>query len=235
MHMKPTFSIRIVIVDSWLSVKANLKFFVLLTLLLWGIQAIRQFVLGALPNPSLVYSLTVLLFMLLNTAVTLGLIHLSLNFLKTKQTAFSDLTARLSLFWPYLLSSIYYGLIVLAGTILLIIPGVIWAIRYQFFGYLIVDRGLKPKDALAKSKEITQGNWGKLFLFGLSLMLLNLVGLLAFLVGLLVTIPMSLLATAKVYQLLSGANPTPPRPVVPASSPPAAPPPTNVWKTNRPA
>ncbi|MEA3324508.1 MAG: hypothetical protein U9Q37_05135 [Euryarchaeota archaeon] len=59
---------------------------------------------------------------------------------------------------------ILYGFIVVGGLILLTIPGIIWAIKFQFFDYLIVDKGLGPIDALEKSSEITRGVKWDLFI-----------------------------------------------------------------------
>jgi uncharacterized membrane protein len=174
--------------------------------------------------------------------VGLGLIHVNLKFTTEHTAKFSDLLTKLPLFWTYFISSIYYSCIVLVGTLLLIVPGIIWGLRYQFFGYLIVDQGLKPKVAFQASKKLTHGHLGKLFLFGLVLLGINLLGALALLVGLLVTIPVSLLAIAKVYRLLSDTLSTGlsnhensmsqnPVPILPSGA--MAEERTNLWKTYR--
>jgi len=72
----------------------------------------------------------------------------------------------LLIFFPvFLFGLILYTLITLVGTILLIIPGIIWGIKFQFFGYFIVDKGLEPIEALKRSAAITKGvRWSLLFL-----------------------------------------------------------------------
>jgi uncharacterized membrane protein len=89
--------------------------------------------------------------------------------------------------------------------ILLIVPGVIWAIKYQFYGYLIIDKKMGVMEALKKSAEMTDGI--KLDLFGLGLVLLGVIilGALVLGVGLLAAIPTVWLATAYVYRKLSKA------------------------------
>ena len=108
------------------------------------------------------------------------------------------------LFSKYILSLIIYGLIVLAGLILLIIPGIIWAIKFQFFGYFIVDKGLGPIESLKQSAKITKDTKWTLFLFGLLSGLINLLGALLLLVGLFATVPTTMMAKAFVYRKLLG-------------------------------
>jgi uncharacterized membrane protein len=88
------------------------------------------------------------------------------------------------------------------GTILLIVPGIIWALKFQFYGYYIVDKNLKPVDALKMSAMSTSGKKGNLFVFFVLLGLINFLGLIALLVGLLISVPVTLLAYVYVYRLL---------------------------------
>ena len=57
---------------------------------------------------------------------------------------------------------------------------------------------------MKESRRITRGHKWQLFGFLLMLVLINLLGLLAFVVGLFVSIPVSSLAFAHAYRLLSG-------------------------------
>ena len=85
---------------------------------------------------------------------------------------------------------------------MLIIPGIIWGIKFQFFSYFIVDKGLGPIEALKRSSTITKGAKWDLFLFGLLVWLINLLGALCLLVGLFATIPTTGVAMAFVYHKL---------------------------------
>lgn len=77
------------------------------------------------------------------------------------------------------------------------------AVRLQFFRYFIIeDENLGPINALKKSMAITHGRFWKLFGFLCLIALLNLVGLILILVGLLVTIPVSLIAYTHLYKKL---------------------------------
>lgn len=66
-----------------------------------------------------------------------------------------------SYFWV----AILVGLIVMGGFILLIIPGIIFAVWYAFAEYIVVleDKDNKGLKALSASKDIVKGRWGAAF------------------------------------------------------------------------
>lgn len=108
-------------------------------------------------------------------------------------------------FLRYLIAQLLVAVTVLVGFVLLIIPGIIAGIALMFTPYLVVDKHLTPIDAMKESLRMTKGNRWELFLLMLALLLLNFLGMFAFFVGLLVTIPMSMLAIAHVYRILESA------------------------------
>ena len=67
-----------------------------------------------------------------------------------------------------------------------------------------------PIDAMGESNRITRGHKWQLFGFVLLLLLINLLGLLALVVGILVSIPVSTLAFMHAYRVLGGKAGTPP-------------------------
>ena len=75
----------------------------------------------------------------------------------------------------------------------------------MFYGFLIVeDPTLGPTDALKKSQEMTKGRLGELFVFGLALFGINLVGALLCGIGLLFTYGITAIAVAYAYRTLKG-------------------------------
>jgi uncharacterized membrane protein len=108
----------------------------------------------------------------------------------------------LKAFWRYLGMSIVFFVSVVIGFILLIVPGIIIAIGWSFAPYLVIEQGAGPIDALKRSWELTRGNRWKLFLLGLALIGINILGVCALLVGLLVTLPVTTLAGVHAYRTL---------------------------------
>jgi uncharacterized membrane protein len=106
-------------------------------------------------------------------------------------------------FWRFAGAQILTTLIIIAGFILLIVPGVIASLGLVFVAYTVVDRGAGPISALQESWRITNGHKWRLFLLGLALIGINIVGTLALLVGLLVTLPVTWLAVTHAYRTLA--------------------------------
>lgn len=92
----------------------------------------------------------------------------------------------------------------LAAAVLFIIYGIIWAVKFGLFPYLLVDHGLGPIQALEGSARITEGSKKNILIFWLCLAGINILGFMALCVGLFVTIPVSMVASAYVYRKLSG-------------------------------
>lgn len=88
------------------------------------------------------------------------------------------------------------------GIAIAIIPAIIISIMLMFTRFLVIDRSMGAIDALKESVRITAGNRFKLFLFIIVIAVLNIVGLVALLVGLLVTVPVSGLAMVYVYRTI---------------------------------
>lgn len=100
-------------------------------------------------------------------------------------------------FWPILWVVILRGLIVTGGLILLVIPGVIWALRYSLASQVSIIEGKRGMDALRRSRELTQGKLLEIFInfgvmsaiigYGIWLAMLAVLGLLVVLASLVST------------------------------------------------
>jgi len=191
----------------WSMVKNNLIFFVGLFiadgLIYQALEIISKSTKENIPALSFVSDIV---YLVIQIIVQMGLIKISLRICDNMRCEladfFSDLLSCLPLFFKYLSGTILYLLIVLSGIILLIIPGVIWSVKYSFVGYFIVDKGLGPIEALKESSLITKGAKQDLFLFWLLISVVNFLGVLAFFIGLFVTIPITVVAIGFVYRKL---------------------------------
>lgn len=105
-------------------------------------------------------------------------------------------------------ATILISLIVIAGMILLIVPGIIWAIKYQFVIPLILDQKLGVREAMRRSDAITKGKKMDIFMFDLTMLGVVILGVLALFVGLFVAVPVVGLAQIDLYKKLLAATPT---------------------------
>lgn len=187
----------------WAAMKANLGFFIGALIVSFVICAIPEtFKALAQEEAPVLAFLFGLISAVFQMILGMGFIAVSLKIVDNSKPRLGDLFSRIHLFFKYLVGDILYALIVLGGLILLIVPGIVWAFKFMFVSYPIIDRELGPIEALRKSAAITTGAKWNLFLFVLLLTGINLLGAIALLVGLFATIPTSLVATAFVYRKL---------------------------------
>lgn len=155
-----------------------------------------------------------------------GFIAASFRIVREKTADISDLFAQKSVWTNYFLALIAYQLLVALGIILLIVPGIYWALKYSQVLYLIVDKKVGVSEAFNMSGRMTQGMLLKLVGFGLISIPLNLIGLLALGVGVFVTLGITALAYVLLYEkLLQRIAPTQVAAAVKAQ-PPVVPPTT---------
>lgn len=143
----------------------------------------------------------------LGTLLSMGATAFYLSAQDNPETVDLSLLWRPQPFWKYLGASILFGLAVAVGFVLLIVPGIIVALMFMFTTFIVIDRGLGPIEAMKESRRITYGHKWSLLGFTLMLVLINLLGVIALVVGLLVSIPVSSLAVAHAYRVLSGRTP----------------------------
>jgi hypothetical protein len=208
------FSFTDVLGYGWHVMKAYFWFFVglgLLFMILIYLPTIARFGLREVDLPKTSY-ITAKVFLIIlgwviNIILGIGLIKITLSFCDGRKPPITTLFDAWDCLWRYVGTGILYGLIVMAGLILLIIPGIIWAIKFGLCYYFVVDKGLGPIEALKASSRTTMGVKLDLLSFGILCALINLLGLLCLIVGLFATCPTVMLAHALVYRQLAAQTP----------------------------
>lgn len=201
-----TFSIKEVLGAGWKAFKENISVFITYGIAMLAIWFLERVGLGianssgeAKPALSALVSLAA---RVAQAWLQLGLFRMALKLVDGETVNTDDFLRAHGDFLSYLLASVLYGLIVGAGMILLIVPGIYWAVRYWAYGYAVVDEHVDPVTALKRSTVLTQGVKWEVFAFGLAAIGVNIVGAMALGVGLFATIPLTAVAGAKVYRIL---------------------------------
>jgi len=123
---------------------------------------------------------------------------------------FADLFKGFNFFIPTLVASLVIGVFVFAGTLLCIIPGLVVAAMYKFTYLFIIDKRMDFWPAMQASHAVTRNDYFGFTMFLLLNALINLLGALCCIVGLLVTIPITFAAITIAYQELVGFDPQTP-------------------------
>ena len=152
--------------------------------------------------------------------IQMGAIKIALKYRDGEKVEFANMFDGFAILPAFMAAAVLKALAVGFGLMFLIVPGIVIAIRFWFFGYMVVDEERGPIEAIQRSITITEGVGVDLFLFGLLLIGINFLGLLAFGLGLFVTVPVTILATAYVYRYLNPRPGSAPK-EAPATSGPA--------------
>src|SRR3989344_3898665 len=136
----------------------------------------------------------------LGTGATL----ITLKLARGQHASYADLLPPVALVWRFVCAAILSGLIVLAG-LLLIVPGVYLLLRYGMVRFVVLD-GAGVTESLGKSAALTRGVKWRLLGFFAAVVALNILGVFLFYVGLLITVPVSMIAYAHVYEKLKARH-----------------------------
>ena len=94
------------------------------------------------------------------------MIHLAEGF----KFQFSTLFSKPLYFWRFIALNIMVYAIVIVGLILLVVPGIMWAIQFGMAQQAMSNENLGPIAALKRSSQLTKGHRMKLFVWFLSCM-----------------------------------------------------------------
>lgn len=197
-----TFHIGEALSYGWEKFKTHFLFLWMMLGATLGVSFVFNLLQKGAGEETLLGSLLGLVAIVVGFIVQLGLIRMYLDLAEGTKDKVAVLFSQHRLLWRYFGAALLFGLMVVFGLILFIIPGVYFALKYQFYSYLIVDKNLGVIEALKKSARMTDGIKWKLFGFSLVLCGLNFLGLIALVFGLLVTVPMSIMAYVYVYRTL---------------------------------
>jgi len=123
------------------------------------------------------------------------------------RTEIGDLFQGFNYFVAAFVSALLISVFAFVGFLLCIIPGFLVMAAYMFTYLFIVDKRLEFWPAMEASHAVVKQDYLGFVLFMLGLGLLNFVGVLCCIVGLFVTIPISMMAITIAYRELVGLEP----------------------------
>lgn len=205
-----TFSISEAIRFGWQVAKKNVWFFVAMLLINQGISLLTSYIYQPLLDNQdvLIKILGVITFIvgwIINLEIEFAMLAIYLKFVDRKHAVLKDLFVyfNVKLLIRYFLIQFLYGLGTLIGVLLFIIPGIYFATKYWFAGYIYVDKRTGVIESFKESANLTKGIKWQLFRLGLLQLLIEIGGMLALLVGLFIAIPINYLSDFYIYRKIS--------------------------------
>lgn len=195
---KNNLNIQEVFSEAWVKTKKNFWFLLLLVIATMFISAVVED-----------YEL---LGVLIGIPLGISILTVSIVIANNHTPKYSDIfksfdTYKITL--NYVIASIIYFAIVAVGLLALIIPGIYLFIRLQFYKFLIIeDENKNPIDAIKESYKITEGNFWDLLFFMLVIVIMNLIAVIPLGLGLIITIPLTIVASAVLYKKIHTHNHT---------------------------
>jgi len=176
--------------------KQNIGGFVLYTLVYFGVSIALAFI-------PLVGSLSAAA---LGSALSAGLFMAARKIKNGETVEFSQFFDGFKLGAPIFLVGLIVQLLTAVGLLLLIIPGIYLAIAYAFASMFVTFHGMDFWPAMEASRKVIGKNWFGMLGFFLVLGLINVGGVLALGVGLLVTFPITLCAVYVAFEEVVGTG-----------------------------
>jgi len=176
--------------------KQNIGGFVLYTLVYFGVSIALAFI-------PLVGSLSAAA---LGSALSAGLFMAARKIKNGETVEFSQFFDGFKLGAPIFLVGLIVQILTAVGLLLLIIPGIYLAIAYAFASMFVTFHGMDFWPAMEASRKVIGKNWFGMLGFFLVLGLINVGGVLALGVGLLVTFPITLCAVYVAFEEVVGTG-----------------------------
>lgn len=206
----PAFSVGEAVSYGWTAYWRNIGPLLLITIVIIAVQLVIN-VVGQVSGSVVIRLVLSIVGWVVSMILSMGLIRASLAVVKGQAPDVNMLFETEGL-GSFIVAAIIFGVAFGIGLIICIVPGIIIGIVWMFYGYLIVENPtLGPTEALKRSQEMTKGRLGELFVFGLALFGINLVGFLLCGIGTVFTYGITAIAVAYAYRTLSGQSVAPVR------------------------
>jgi uncharacterized membrane protein len=125
-----------------------------------------------------------------------------------KETPVSTLWEPYSQAIPLIVMFILMAVLIVAGFLLLVLPGIYLSIAYSFAPYLIVEKNMGVWEALETSRKAITAYWWRYFGLMLVALLLVIIGLIPVFIGLIWVVPIIAIATGEVFGKTFGSPET---------------------------
>jgi hypothetical protein len=141
-------------------------------------------------------------FFIIFASLEVGFIQICLSLVDGQDVSYSNLYSSLASGSSFLIGQLLYLSIFLVGLVLLIFPGLYWGTQYAMSGFCMVANSTHPIIGFQDSVQISKKSKFSLFIFNIVIVLLNLLGASLLGIGMLLSVPLSVLMKASIFRQL---------------------------------
>jgi hypothetical protein len=186
---------------AWKTFKDNPIFYVGIVLTFFASWVLLELFVVAGQKLGTIFNLAIhVAFLVMFSALQIGFIKICLDVYAGKHPPYANLLHSLKRRPKFLIAQLAYLVMVSIGLLLLLIPGFYLGGKFAFFGFDIAENDSTILDSFHASTALTNGSISELAYYLFLLTLLNLFGALWLGLGLLVTVPVSVLTMTSLYQ-----------------------------------
>jgi uncharacterized membrane protein len=142
----------------------------------------------------------------LTNPLNYGINYAYLKAVRDDQIEVKDMFESFRCYWEAVLAGLLTGLIVFAGIILLIVPGIVFSCKLAFVPFLVVDRKMGAIDSIKESWRMTGGYAWKVFLIGLLGLPITIAGYICLIIGVIPATMWISTAYASLYYSVSSSG-----------------------------
>lgn len=107
-------------------------------------------------------------------------------------------------FRNFTLTALLVWIVMVIGFFLLVIPGVVWMFFTWWWNFFVIDRDQGPVTSIRSSVDAIRSHLSGLFVLALIIVGLLIVSILTCGIGFLVTVPITVIASAWAYRTITG-------------------------------
>lgn len=193
-------SIRKAFEFAWMMFKKQSGLFIAIMLTFFALWVILEFIVVAGQRFGFLLWVTAhTVFFIIFASMEIGLIRICLASHDGKQARYSDIFRELHLGINFLFVQLVYFVMILIGFMLFIVPGVYLGTKHALYAFHFADGHSNLKQSFQESALTSQGSWWFLFWFSVFIFLLNILGASILGVGLIITVPLSVLMKTSIY------------------------------------
>ncbi len=211
-----SFTRQKILLESWQILKENPVFIIGFFLFIFLISIAPNFLInGFSPEKEVVNDTPVtyqILIFILQIIISFVLIRVLLLLVDKKPLNKENILPTSQMFYNFTIGTIIYdiGLILIvmlmqrmgAAGIIAFLLFIFIILKFQFVNYIIIDKNTTALTAFKISNEITKNELTEIFLLLMTLLFINIIGAIFFGIGLLLTMPVSVIAIVLLYREL---------------------------------